>query len=223
MTPPDRSGPALDGDVDGDGRADTVSIPAPGTLRVRYATGTADTVAFDASAPHRRRARLLGIVDADQDGRAEVFVRAGSGASTDFAAVFRHVGGRLRLVTLDGRQAMLGYGAVLSDTPTRGDAGRRRLRSWQWSGQSTDGTSLPRDAALVPLLRRDPGRDRQPGADGVREPAGADRLRVDPRLNPHHDGPRRKLAGGRLAAERHLPVPGRRRLAGSVHRARRSS
>ena len=140
VAPPGPPRPATDGDVDGDGRVDRVTFPAPGTLRIRYANGTSDAVAFASGASPYAGVRLLGIVDADRDGRAEVFVRAGSGASTDFATVFRHVDGRLALVTLDGRQAMLGYGGSV-----------RHSHSWAcrppaapiltWSGESDDGGS----------------------------------------------------------------------------------
>ena len=141
--PRDPPRPALDGDVDGDGRRDAITVAASGTLRVRYADGTTDTVRFDASgASPTAGVQILGAVDADRDGRAEVFIRAGSGASTDFAVVFRHVGGRLRLVTLDGRQALLGYGGSVG-----------HLHSWAcrqpsapiqaWDGTSPDGASYP--------------------------------------------------------------------------------
>jgi hypothetical protein len=66
--------PAVD-DVDGDGRPDVVSLPAAGTLRIRYATGATDTVAFDAMAGE---GRLFGIADADNDGRGEVFGHVGA-------------------------------------------------------------------------------------------------------------------------------------------------
>ena len=135
--------PALDGDVDGDGRRDAITVAASGTLRVRYADGTTDTVRFDASgASPTAGVEVLGAVDADEDGRAEVFVRAGSGASTDFAAVFRHVGGRLRLVTLDGRQALLGYGGSIGHLHTW--ACRQPSAPIQaWDGSSPDGASYP--------------------------------------------------------------------------------
>jgi hypothetical protein len=133
---------AVDGDVDGDGRVDSVSFPQPGSLRIRYATGVTDTVTFDASlASPQVGVRLLGIVDADRDGRAEVFVRTGAGAYTQVATVFRYVGGRLRLVTLAGQQTMFGYGGSL-----------RHASSWAcrppaapivlWSGDSSDGVTF---------------------------------------------------------------------------------
>lgn len=132
-----RPRPAGPDDVDGDGRRDTVSVPAPGTLRIRYAIGTTDTVTFDAAGDD---GGLLGIVDADRDGRAEVFVHAGRGAYTDQTSVLRYVGGRLRLVTFDGTQVRLVSGASV-----------RNSTSWacrppaapivQWSGESEDGTA----------------------------------------------------------------------------------
>jgi hypothetical protein len=129
--------PAGDDDVDGDGRRDVVSLPAAGTLRIRYATGLTNTVAFDAMAGE---GRLLGIADADKDGRGEVFVHVGAGAYTDQTSVFRYVDGRLRLVTLDGKQMWLVSGASV-----------RHSTSWAcrpphtpivvWSGESDDGTA----------------------------------------------------------------------------------
>jgi hypothetical protein len=119
-------------DVDGDGRADAVSVPAPGTVRVRYATGATDTVSVEAMAGD---GRLQGVVDADADGRAEVFVHVGTGAYSDQTSVLRYVDGRLRVVTLDGRQVWLVSGASV-----------RNGMSWacrppqaplvQWQGES---------------------------------------------------------------------------------------
>lgn len=106
-----RTGAAADGDVDGDGKADRISIPAAGRLRIDYASGRVETVAFEAG---DQPARVLGSVDADHDGRAEVFVRSGSGASTEFATVFRSVADKLRVVTLDGEQTRLGYGGSVT-------------------------------------------------------------------------------------------------------------
>ena len=141
--PSDPPRPALDGDVDGDGRRDAITVAASGTLRVRYADGTTDTVRFDASgASPTAGVQVLGAVDADGDGRAEVFVRAGSGASTDFAAVFRHVGGRLRLVTLDGRQALLGYGGSIGHLH-RWACRQPSAPIQAWDGTSPDGASYP--------------------------------------------------------------------------------
>jgi hypothetical protein len=133
---------AIDGDVDGDGRVDSVSFLRQGILRIRYATGATDTVSFDAPlASPEVPVRLLGIVDADRDGRAEVFVRTGAGAYTQLATVFRYVDGHLRLVILDGHQSELRYGGSV-----------RNSESWtcrppaapivQWSGESNDGSTF---------------------------------------------------------------------------------
>jgi hypothetical protein len=104
---------ARDGDIDGDGRADQATIAAPGLLHVRYATGRTEDVRFDGTA-ERPGQRVLGVVDVDRDGHAEVFVRTTSGASTQFATPFRYVGGHLRTVTRDGHQAQLGYGGTVT-------------------------------------------------------------------------------------------------------------
>jgi hypothetical protein len=131
---------AIDGDVDGDGRVDRVSFPALGTLLIRYASGATDTVRFEATS--MPGVQLLGIVDADRDGRAEVFVRSTGGASTTFASVFRYTAGDLRVVTLAGQQALLTYGGTVT-----------HLDSWAcrppsapivlWAGQSGDGRTYP--------------------------------------------------------------------------------
>jgi hypothetical protein len=117
--------------------ADTITIPAPGTLLVRYATGRTDTVAFDAM---EGDGRLLGTADVDRDGRSEVFVHVATGAYTDQTSLFRYVDGSLRLVTHDGVQASLvsGYsvrnGTSWACRPTAGSI-------LQWGGESEDGVS----------------------------------------------------------------------------------
>jgi hypothetical protein len=105
-------GPARDGDVDGDGRPDQIGLPEPGTLRLLYSAGGSQDVHFDTDPAVEPI--LLGAVDADWDGHAEVFVQAIAGASTKFASVFRYTDGHLELVTLDGSQALLGYGGTVS-------------------------------------------------------------------------------------------------------------
>jgi hypothetical protein len=134
-----RSRPALDGDVDGDGRVDAVSFPAPGTLRVRYAAGGTDTVAFEAWP--QDAVALLGIVDTDRDGYAEVVVRTAAGVSTEFASLFRYVDGRLAVVTLNGKQASLAYGGSVRHFDYWGcEPGGRIV---QWSGMTEDGVVYP--------------------------------------------------------------------------------
>jgi hypothetical protein len=165
--------PATD-DIDGDGRQDTVSVPAPGRLKVRYGNGRTGIVTFQADGG----SRLLGIADADRDGRDEVFVHVGTGASTDQTAAFRYVAGRLRVVTLDGHQLQLVSGASL-----------RHADTWacrppaapivQWSAASTDGSTYAgtevsyrfSGATLVPVSSRPLVVD-----DTIRPPTGCGEL-----------------------------------------------
>jgi hypothetical protein len=126
--------PPVTVDVDGDGRQDTVGIAAPGTLLVHYGSGRTDRVPFAAQSGD---GRLQGVADADRDGLDEVFVHVGAGAYTDQTSVFRYVEGRLRLVTVEGRQLWLVSGGSL-----------RSSASWacrppaaplvQWVGSATD-------------------------------------------------------------------------------------
>ena len=131
---------AKDGDIDGDGLVDAVRFPTPDTLKVTYGNGGTDTVAF-AVAPGNRP-EVLGIVDADADGDAEVFVRTQTDGSASVATLFRYVAGHLHLVTLDGEQARLPYGGNATEQS-----------SWAcqqpsgaivtWTGTSTDGVTFP--------------------------------------------------------------------------------
>lgn len=105
------TGRAADGDVDGDGRADTFAIPEPGVLRVRYSGGGQDSVRFQGGDPAFVEHRVLGASDADRDGHSEVFVQVDQGASIGTATVFRYVDRHLRLVTTaGGEQAALAAG-----------------------------------------------------------------------------------------------------------------
>ncbi len=101
--------PARDGDVDGDGRPDQVTLSAGGALAVHYSGGGSDVVNLGQGTAGDQK--LLGAVDADNDGHAEVFVRMIMGASAQIDTVLRYVEGHLRQVTTDGKPASLGYGA----------------------------------------------------------------------------------------------------------------
>jgi len=98
---------AIDGDVDGDGRPDKLTVTG-GKLAVRYSAGGTDSAAFEAG--DATSVRVLGASDADSDGHAEVFVQVDQAASQQVSTVFRYAGGHLRLVTLDGQQARMAYG-----------------------------------------------------------------------------------------------------------------
>jgi hypothetical protein len=152
-------GPARDGDVDGDGQADQIVLPEPGTVRVRYSAGGSQDVQFETDSAVEPI--LLGVVDADWDGHAEVFIRAIAGASTKFASLFRYTDGRLQLVTLNGGQALLGYGG----TVTHQDSWTCRPPQTPiltWTGTSSDGRTFHgiqtsyqfRGAALIMVSSR---------------------------------------------------------------------
>jgi hypothetical protein len=134
---------ARDGDIDGDGGVDQVTlsgagVSGAGVLHVRYAAGGTDDVRFQADTGSVEPA-VLGVVDADRDGRADVFVRVTSGAATEFASVFRYTGGRLRLVTTGGGQARLGYfGSVVNQSSWACRPPGRPIVTW--TGTSTDGS-----------------------------------------------------------------------------------
>lgn len=134
----------VDGDVDGDGRRATVTLPAAGTVRIRYATGRTDTVTFDANAGE---SRLLGTADADNDGRDEVFIHVDAGAYTDQTSIFRYVEGRLRLVTLNGEQRGWPPERPCVTAP-HGAAGRHRPPSWCGPARAT--TAPPTTAPWTP-------------------------------------------------------------------------
>lgn len=113
----DAAGGAADSDVDGDGEPDELALQSAGTLRVNYSAGGGETVLFDTpGGPDDQR--LLGTVDVDRDGHAEVFVRFVRGSALASATLFRYVDGHLRLVTLNGEQTQLPYGASLRGAAT---------------------------------------------------------------------------------------------------------
>lgn len=100
---------AAEGDLDGDGRADSVlSYAAVGAdrlatrwlLRAVLGSGEISEVAVDR--PYQFA--VLGNADVDGDGRQEVFARVEQGASTEFAGVFTlDDDGRLTRVAEEGR------------------------------------------------------------------------------------------------------------------------
>lgn len=146
--------PAAPGDVDGDGKADQVRV-AGGTLTVVLSGGGTVTspVAADGTP------RVVGVVDVDRDGRAEVFLQTAAGASTVFYTPFRYDGQTLRVVVLDGQPVRLGVGGSV----THGDgfacttAGRLVVRQASTADGATyrvDSVTYGFDGAqLVPLAR----------------------------------------------------------------------
>lgn len=103
---------AAQGDVDGDGTPDEITVDE--NLAVSL-SGSGRTVAsaFETdTAP-----QTAGSEDVDRDGRAEVFLRTGQGSSTSFVTPFRYDGRTFAPLTLDGEQVKLGVGG----SATHGD------------------------------------------------------------------------------------------------------
>lgn len=129
VTAPAATGPAAQGDVDGDGEPDeityegseaVVALSDGGVLRAGV---EADIVLEDPV--------TAGVEDLDRDGRAEVFVKVGQGASTGFLLVLRHDGTRLAALQRDGAPLLLAYGgsATHGDGFSCTDAGTLLVRS----------------------------------------------------------------------------------------------
>ena len=123
------SGPAAQGDVDGDGEPDeitydgseaVVALSGGGVLRAGVEADIAPEDPVTA-----------GVEDLDRDGRAEVFVKVGQGASTGFLLVLRHDGTRLAALQRDGAPLLLAYGgsATHGDGFSCTDAGTLLVRS----------------------------------------------------------------------------------------------
>ena len=113
-----RRRPALDGDVDGDGRKDAIRSTA--TVLTVELSGGGRTVTAPIHAEAPRSAPVLGSTDVDRDGYAEVFVETAQGASTTFVTPYRFDGTTLRELQLDGGPARLGIGGSV----THGDGFR---------------------------------------------------------------------------------------------------
>lgn len=117
-------GRAADWDVDGDGRPDrarlvyfggsgpnnwelVVDMTKLGQQAVRF-TGS-PVLPGNTGAP-----TVAGSVDADRDGHAEIFVKADSGASTQFWTIFTLAAGRIQQVTSQGKPVRLTVGGSVT-------------------------------------------------------------------------------------------------------------
>jgi hypothetical protein len=136
-TAPATRGPAQDGDVDGDGRADRVTATMT-ALQVRL-TASGRTVTAPVEDTDIDPV-VQGVVDLDRDGFGDVFLETARGASTGFVQVYRYDGSRLRELTLDGGHVRFGFGG----SATHGDGftctGQGRLVARQ--AESDDGTTF---------------------------------------------------------------------------------
>ena len=138
--------PALDGDVDGDGKTDAVSTTTQAVSVRLSASGRTVTAPVQAAwaAP-----AVSGVHDVDRDGRAEVFVKTGQGASTAFYTAYRFDGTSLRVLQLRGQSASLGAGG----SATHGDGFRctQDGRLVVTQALSSDGSSYTVTAATYRL------------------------------------------------------------------------
>ncbi|MDX6197948.1 MAG: hypothetical protein QOJ79_1099 [Actinomycetota bacterium] len=131
---------ALDGDVDGDGEPDVIRV-SDATLAVTLSrTGTQLTASVDSDLDMSEPAARAGSVDVDRDGRAEVFVRVGQGASTSTLRMFAYDGRTLRPVDSAGAPLLLVIGGSVThgDGFSCTDTGRLVVRS----AESDDGTAF---------------------------------------------------------------------------------
>jgi len=112
------------GDVDGDGRRDRARLvylggygPDNWELVVDMTTLGQQAVRFtgDPVRPGGTDApTIAGSVDADRDGHAEIFVKVGSGASTQFWTIFKLVGRHIVQVTSHGQPVRLAVNGTLT-------------------------------------------------------------------------------------------------------------
>jgi hypothetical protein len=82
-------------------------------------------------------AGLVGSVDADSDGRAEIFVLIGSGASTQTWTIFKLVNHRVTQVTISGEPARLNVnGSVMDNSGFSCDGPRPDLVTYSYGHTS---------------------------------------------------------------------------------------
>jgi hypothetical protein len=123
-TPPVVGGTAIDWDVDGDGRPDIARLVYLGgyeadnwKIVVRMTNHGKAVIRFsgDPAWPGATNApTIAGSVDANRDGRAEIFVKTSSGASTQFWTIFELDSGHLVQVTSNDRPVRLAVGGTVT-------------------------------------------------------------------------------------------------------------
>lgn len=111
--------PAAQGDVDGDGEPDVIRYDGDMAVVTLSTTGQAVRASVKADIEGDEPA-TAGVEDLDRDGRAEIFVQVGRGASTAFVLALRFDGTRLAALTVAGQPLLLGIGG----SATHGDGFR---------------------------------------------------------------------------------------------------
>lgn len=131
---------AQDGDVDGDGKPDRIRVTDTILSVALTGSGRTTTTDVDKGLDGSEPAATAGSVDVDRDGRAEVFVRVGQGASTTTLRAFRYDGAALTPVdTADGPLLLVVGGSVThGDGFSCTDAARLVVRS----AESDDGSAF---------------------------------------------------------------------------------
>ena len=121
--------PAAQGDVDGDGEPDEITYEA-GEAVVALSGGGVLRAGVEADIAPEDPV-TAGVEDLDRDGRAEVFVKVGQGASTGFLLVLRYDGTRLAALQREGAPLLLAYGgsATHGDGFSCTDAGTLLVRT----------------------------------------------------------------------------------------------
>ena len=121
--------PAAQGDVDGDGEPDEITYEA-GEAVVALSGGGVLRAGVEADIAPEDPV-TAGVEDLDRDGRAEVFVKVGQGASTGFLLVLRYDGTRLAALQREGAALLLAYGgsATHGDGFSCTDAGTLLVRT----------------------------------------------------------------------------------------------
>ena len=129
VTAPSATGPAAQGDVDGDGEPDEITYEGSEAVVALSGGGVLRAGVEGDIAPEDPV--TAGVEDLDRDGRAEVFVKVGQGASTGFLLVLRHDGTRLAALQRDGAPLLLAYGgsATHGDGFSCTDAGMLLVRT----------------------------------------------------------------------------------------------
>lgn len=112
-----RSERAADGDVDGDGEVDDVAVQGTRVTVTLSRSGQRVSGSADSDIEPNAPVTVAGVVDADRDGRADLFVRVAQGASTTTLRVLRYDGRVLRPVDTADRPLLLTIGG----TVTHGD------------------------------------------------------------------------------------------------------